>query len=132
MLITRKVDYGFQALYYIASSGNNRRCSIQEIASAEDIPQKFLSTVLNDLVQAKILISHQGPRGGYQLGKPASRITFRNVISALGGDIQINACTARPSQCKRKACAYKPYWKGVQRQLDYALQSLSISDVVFK
>jgi Rrf2 family protein len=130
MIITRKIDYGFRALSYIASHGTRKRCSIHEIARAETVPQKFLSTVLKELVQAKILVSHQGPRGGYQLRKPASKISFLDVINALGGEVQVNACTSQPSRCNRKKCKFRPYWLKIQRELDSALRALKISDAV--
>jgi Rrf2 family protein len=130
MVITRKVDYGFRALSYIASHCMKKRCSIHEIAKAQEIPQKFLSTVLKELVQAKILTSHQGPHGGYELRRPASSISFLDVITALGGEIAVNACTAQPSQCNRKRCKFKAYWVKIQKELDRTLKGLKISDAL--
>jgi Rrf2 family protein len=86
MRITSSCRYAVAALVHLAESGGQSRTS-HAIAQAEGIPERFLRKLLCPLVAAQLLYSLQGPRGGYQLGRPARKISLAEVVEAIEGPI---------------------------------------------
>ncbi|MGO8469916.1 Rrf2 family transcriptional regulator, partial [Rhizobium leguminosarum] len=48
-----------------------------------NIPKKFLDTILLELLNVGILRSKKGPGGGYSLSRPATEILIGHVIRTL-------------------------------------------------
>lgn len=130
MLVTRKIDYGFLALAYVARRYPGGYSTIREIARAQRIPQKFLSVILKKLVNKRILISRLGAAGGYALALSPRRLTFGRIMEALEGPLYLNNCLARPRRCLRRTCAFQPIWKSIQRSFEKTLRSHSLADVI--
>jgi Rrf2 family protein len=55
---------------------------IKTIARRERIPVRFLEQIFQDLKRAGLVASKRGPRGGYELTRPAEEITVRDVLRA--------------------------------------------------
>lgn len=56
-----------------------------EIARRQGIPERYLEQMLITLRRGELLRSLRGPRGGYQLTRPANAINLAEVISCLEG-----------------------------------------------
>jgi len=95
MRTTAKVDYAVRAGVALAraaaaaESGGARPAPMKAhvLASEEDIPPKFLESILADLKRAQIVASQRGAVGGYRLGRPAAEITVADVIRAVEGPL---------------------------------------------
>lgn len=85
MKLTSRSEYALLALVYLARRKSGEVTSVETIASAQGIPQKFLEQILLALKRAKFLSSCKGQRGGYRLLKPASKITLAEVIRLFDG-----------------------------------------------
>ncbi|MEP7122917.1 MAG: Rrf2 family transcriptional regulator [Byssovorax sp.] len=83
--LSNKGRYGVRALFDIAFHNDGRATQIREIAERELIPARFLEQIFQDLKKAGLIASKRGPRGGYQLARPAAEITIGDVIRALEG-----------------------------------------------
>ena len=70
--LSKKADYALMAMKHLAMRQDAAAsCSAREIAEAYEIPLELLAKVLQRLVRARLLVSVQGTRGGYRLGRPA-------------------------------------------------------------
>jgi Rrf2 family protein len=85
MKISRSTGYGLLAAGYIARNVKGGIVLSQTISKEYDIPLEYLLKILQQLVRANILRSKRGPRGGFVLGKPASKITMLEIIEAVDG-----------------------------------------------
>jgi Rrf2 family protein len=56
-----------------------------EIARRQGIPERYLEQMLITLRRGELLRSLRGPRGGYQLTRPANAINLAEVITCLEG-----------------------------------------------
>jgi Rrf2 family transcriptional regulator, iron-sulfur cluster assembly transcription factor len=83
--LSNKGRYGVRALFDIAFHNDGHATQIREIAERELIPARFLEQIFQDLKKAGLIASKRGPRGGYQLARPAAEITLGDVIRALEG-----------------------------------------------
>jgi Rrf2 family protein len=94
-MLTKKGKYGLKALVDLASLDPGETAFITEIATRNNIPKKFLDTILLELRNAGILRSKKGPGGGYSLSKPASEIRIGQVIRTLDGPLAPIRCASR-------------------------------------
>lgn len=87
MKLTRAANYAIHATAYMAAQRSDQPLASHTIARDRGIPERFLLKVLKHLVAARLLTSIKGPRGGYQLARPASEISMLEVIEAVDGPI---------------------------------------------
>jgi len=59
----------------------------QDVSKEYDIPLEYLLKILQQLVRANVLRSKRGPRGGFSLAKPTSKITMLEIIEAVDGPL---------------------------------------------
>lgn len=59
--------------------------SAAQLARYYDLPAAYLTKQLKELVKAGLLSATTGPRGGFQLARPASRITLLQIVEAVDG-----------------------------------------------
>ena len=88
MKLTTRSEYALLALVYLARQGGESFIPIDEIATAQRIPSKFLEQLMLALKRNKYLYSQRGQKGGYRLAKPASEISlavrpFKSVSKAV-------------------------------------------------
>lgn len=94
-MLTSKGKYGLKALLHLADNEGQGSLLIADIAAQNDIPKKFLDTILLELKNAGFLASKKGRGGGYTLAKPASRIIIGEVIRVLDGPLAPLPCASR-------------------------------------
>lgn len=96
-MLTKKGKYGLKALAYMARLRPGQSVRAIEIASAENIPKKFLDAILGELRRENIVLSQKGPGGGYALARDASAITLGEIIRVLDGPLAPIRCASRKS-----------------------------------
>lgn len=94
-MLTKKGKYGLKALVDLAQLAPGETAFVTEIATRNNIPKKFLDTILLELRNSGMLRSKKGPNGGYSLSKPASEIMIGQVIRALDGPLAPIRCASR-------------------------------------
>jgi Rrf2 family transcriptional regulator, cysteine metabolism repressor len=85
MKLTSRSEYALLALVYLARRNETGYISVETIAEAQRIPQKFLEQIMLALKHAKYLRSSKGQHGGYCLAKPANKISLAEIIRLLDG-----------------------------------------------
>jgi Rrf2 family protein len=103
--------YALHALAYLARHEGDGLFHSHAIAAATGLPESFLPKVLKPLASAGVLLSTKGPNGGYQLARPARRITLLDVVEAVEGPVRgeaprwaAGAEGARPDGRLHQAC----------------------------
>jgi len=86
MHISAKADYGVRALVELARD-TARPLTCESIASSQEIPFRFLKSVVGDLRRAGLVRSQRGCEGGYWLGRPAEDISLLEVALAVDGEL---------------------------------------------
>ena len=92
-MISKKTKYGLKAMSHIARQ-EGKMVSIASIAESENIPHKFLESILLLLRKSGFLGSKKGKGGGYYLVKEASDIYMVDVMRVLEGPIAPVACVS--------------------------------------
>jgi Rrf2 family protein len=85
MRVSAKADYAVRAAAELAASTDGRPIKRDQLAEAQQIPAKFLESILLELKHAGIIKSTRGTDGGYALARPAVDISLADVIRAVEG-----------------------------------------------
>ena len=93
-MLSKKTKYGIKALTFIARKEGVEPVQVGEIAKNEQIPQKFLESILLTLRKAGFLGSKKGKHGGYYLRMQPSEIIMSDVMRVLEGPIAMVPCVS--------------------------------------
>lgn len=108
-MLSKKTQYAFQALSYMAQQPANEPILIAEIAKQRKIPLKFLENILLTLRKDGILESKKGKGGGYYFKLKPKQVSLARVIRLLDGPIAPLSCVSlhfyeRCRNCNEKEC----------------------------
>ncbi|RTL47217.1 MAG: Rrf2 family transcriptional regulator [Sphingobacteriales bacterium] len=103
-MLSKKTQYAFKALIYLAQHQDNDPVLIAEISKKKNIPIKFLENILLELKKAGILESKKGKGGGYFFKSPPSSIPLAKVMRTVEGPIALLPCVSLNFYEKCKDC----------------------------
>jgi Rrf2 family protein len=126
------VDYGLRAVVEMAAVGASADNPVtsERIATAQDIPPKFLESILLQLRRGGIVNSQRGPEGGYWLARPAEEITLAEVIRVIDGPLA-NIRGQRPEDLgyPGAAAALQEVWIALRASERHILEQVTIANV---
>lgn len=130
MRISARSDYAVRAVVELAAAAP-QRVKADQIVAAQDIPAKFLETILTDLRRAGLVASRRGADGGYSLMRESSAISVADVIRAVDGPLAW-VRDARPGsvQYSGTAAPLADVWVAVRAALRGVLDHVTIADIV--
>ncbi|MDP3748452.1 MAG: Rrf2 family transcriptional regulator [Phenylobacterium sp.] len=102
-MLSRKARCGLRGLVQLAGA-QGAQVSSGELAAREDAPGKFLETILPELARYKVVISRRGKFGGQVLARPASEISFAEIIRIIDCPLALAPCVSRLSFRKCDDC----------------------------
>jgi Rrf2 family protein len=90
----------------------------------------FLWKILRHLSQEKLLRSFKGVRGGYELARPAEKITLGQILAVTPDSGLASSCVLGLSQCDDKdSCPLHDLWKKVRGEIDEMMQGTTLADL---
>jgi Rrf2 family protein len=127
---TKRADYGLMAIHFIASHGGDGAVSAKRIAEEFHIPPERLAKILQRLAKKKLITSHNGPKGGYLLTRPASQITVGQVVRALEGPLSVVSCMTQHDDCPQFArCNLRGPVQKIQAGITRVLDSMTLAEL---
>jgi Rrf2 family protein len=85
--VSAKADYAVRVAAELAAATPGESVKGEELASAQDMPLKFLENILGSLRTAGIVASRRGAAGGYLLARDPHDVTVADVIRAVDGPL---------------------------------------------
>jgi len=139
MLFSTKAEYGVRLMVELGRQPGSEPVALSAVAEAERLPLSYLEHLVAKLRQAELVTSTRGARGGYQLARPAEKISMDEVVEALEGQIAPMECFHMTPEGKvlcsheaesHHACATKLLWTRVQGGVNKALSGTTLADLV--
>jgi Rrf2 family protein len=129
--ISAKSDYAVRAMLVLAAMDGARPIKGEIVATAQDIPVKFLENILLDLRRAGLVASQRGAEGGYRLSRPAQEITLADVIRAVDGPLA-NIRGVRPEAAVYSGAAegLRDVWVAMRAAMRSVLDAVTLQDIV--
>lgn len=87
MRISRSTGYALLAVGYLATNQKDGIILSQSISKKYNIPLEYLLKILQQLVRANVLRSKRGPRGGFSLARPITKINMLQIVEAVDGPL---------------------------------------------
>ena len=131
MMISTRGRYALRILVDLAENQNEGYITLKEAADRQEISEKYLESIVKDLVKGKFIEGVRGKGGGYRLSRPAEEISVLDVLQSADGTIAPVACLEEGSApCSRAAvCKTLPLWKGLERVVSEYLSGYTIRDL---
>lgn len=131
MQLTRQADYAIRALLHLSAEEKGNVIQTKEIASRQDIPEKYLPTIMRTLARAGLVRTLRGNQGGVMLARQPDDINLREVIEAIEEPIVLNRCLRDHGECDRdEFCPVHPVWDRIQQSLIERLETTTFADLV--
>ena len=130
MKLSTRSRYGLRLMATLACGNGNKPMLLKDIATSEEISEKYLSLIVIPLRAAGLVRSFRGARGGYTLAKDATEISLRNIIAALEGEICLVHCIKEPSSCNRSTiCPTRDIWNILGNKINETLNSITLAEL---
>jgi len=117
--ISEAASLALHAMVYLAGR-DGQPVSTRAIAETLSASEAHMSKVLQRLARTGLVRPIRGPKGGFVLGRPASRTSLLNVYEAIEGPLASSNCLFEASACRGKRCILGGLLPTVNRQVkDY-------------
>ncbi|MCK5830576.1 MAG: Rrf2 family transcriptional regulator [Methylococcales bacterium] len=111
MRLSNTSQYAINIMVAIAEHKETKLLNAKSISDTFDIPYKYLTRIMPQLVEAKFIISTRGREGGYSLAKEASSISIINILNAVNDSLHASKCILKPGMCDaNNKCALHDSW----------------------
>ena len=132
MLISTKGRYALRVLVDMAEHQSEGHIPLKEIADRQDISEKYLESIVKELVRNNIVSGVRGKGGGYQLCRPPEQINIGDVLCIMEGSLAPVACLeGRAVTCPRIAeCRTLDFWRGLDEVIRNYTSSRWLSDLM--
>jgi Rrf2 family protein len=129
--ISAKADYAVRAAIELAGADRMSPLKGDRIATAQEIPMKFLENILSELRRSGLVGSRRGAEGGYWLARPPAEITIADIIRAVEGPLA-NVQGVRPEELEFEGSAapLQRMWVCVRASLRGVLEHVTVADLV--
>ncbi|MBL4612269.1 MAG: Rrf2 family transcriptional regulator [Emcibacter sp.] len=81
--LTKKMIYALEAVVDVAYNGRTGPVQSRDITRRQEIPQRYLEQVMQQLVRAGILKGVRGPKGGYNLARERRRVSVGEIVRVV-------------------------------------------------
>lgn len=92
MRLTKQTNYAIRMMMYCAVERKGSLSRVQDVARAYSVSELFLFKILQPLVEAGLMESVRGRKGGVRLAKPADTITLYDVVRVTEESFAMAEC----------------------------------------
>ncbi|MBV8965797.1 MAG: RrF2 family transcriptional regulator [Mycobacteriaceae bacterium] len=130
MRMSAKAEYAVRAMVELASLDEGVRVTTDELAQAQGIPPQFLVDILSALRTDRLVRSHRGRDGGYELGLPAEEISIADVLRSIDGPLaSVHDIGLGDLPYAGATAALTDVWRALRASMRSVLEETSLADV---
>ena len=94
-MLSQKTRYTIRALQHLSDKWRQGPVRLDAIAETQNIPRKFLTVILSEMVREGLVISRRGREGGYELALAPVDVRYGDIIRLTRGSLALVPCAAR-------------------------------------
>lgn len=134
MLISTRGRYALRILVDMAERQSDVCIPLKDIAERQDISEKYLESIVRDLVKNNVVTGVRGKGGGYQLKKSPDRINVGEILRYMEGSLSPVACLEEGAvPCERAAeCRTLEFWRGLNDVIYKYTSGYTLADLMHK
>jgi len=118
-------------MMYLATHHGEPPIPVAEIATNEELSEKYLQQLLGTLRRSGLVRVVMGPHGGFELARAPAQITIASILRAVEGDIALAECVALEGVCaKASGCRARRLWCSATRALLEFLEAQTLASAL--
>lgn len=132
MQFSKTTQYAIRALSYLYRY-NEKSHSVNNIYKELDLPYKYLTKLMTELVKKGLLKASRGRDGGFSLAKDADSIFLSDILEAIGEPLESNQCILGFEKCdSSNPCSLHEKWVEPQTIIDTMVNTTTLKSLVFE
>ena len=131
MIVSTKGRYALRVMIDLAEHQSEKYVPLKEVATRQEISEKYLENILKVLVQNGFLEGLRGKGGGYRLTRSPDQYTVSEILMLTEGSLAPVSClTPGASACARMAnCRTYEMWKGLNDLISDYFGKITLADL---
>lgn len=135
-MLSKKTKYAINALVYIAKNKEKQPIPVSRISDEQNIPLKFLESILTELKNARILNSKKGKYGGYSLNGTPEDIHMAKIVRLFDGAIALLPCVTYEfyepcEECiDEETCGIRQIAMEIRNETVMRLKAATLADII--
>ncbi|WP_273735010.1 Rrf2 family transcriptional regulator [Mycolicibacterium septicum] len=130
MRMSAKAEYAVRAMVQLATVEDGELVKTDDLAKAQGIPAQFLVDILTALRNDRLVRSHRGRDGGYELARPAGEISIADVLRCIDGPLaSVRDIGLGDLPYSGPTAALTDVWRALRASMRSVLEETSLADV---
>lgn len=130
LYISTRTRYALRVLFELATHRGDT-LSLMQISKNRSLPSKYAAQLMAPLRRAGYIASKPGPRGGFHILMPDSKINVLDVMETMDGPFHILRCLADPAVCRqREDCGTYRMWEQLDEQIRKLMASVTLARIL--
>ncbi len=130
MRMSAKAEYAVRAMTQLASVDDGGLVKTDDLAKSQGIPAQFLVDILSDLRTDRLVRSHRGRDGGYELARPATEISIADVLRCIDGPLaSVRDIGLGDLPYTGPTKALTDVWRALRASMRSVLEKTTLADV---
>lgn len=128
--MSAKAEYAVRAMIELATVEGGELVKTDDLAKAQGIPAQFLVDILSDLRTDRLVRSHRGRDGGYELARAAADISIADVLRCIDGPLaSVRDIGLGDLPYSGPTAALTDVWRALRASMRSVLEETSLADV---
>jgi Rrf2 family iron-sulfur cluster assembly transcriptional regulator len=131
MLFQHSSELAIRATLFLAQQAPGKLSPVHEIAAHSGVSEAYLAKILQRLASIGLVRSFRGPGKGMELGRAPESISLSEVIRAMEGSRESNACVLGLGECSEEnPCALHEEWLPLRAAIHNFIEKTTLGDLV--
>lgn len=128
--MSAKAEYAVRAMVQLAAAPSGTLVKTDDLAQAQGIPPQFLVDILTNLRTDRLVRSHRGREGGYELARPGSTISIADVLRCIDGPLaSVRDIGLGDLPYSGPTLPLTDLWRALRASMRSVLESTTLADV---
>jgi Rrf2 family protein len=130
MRMSAKAEYAVRAMIQLATVASGTLVTTDDLAQAQGIPPQFLVDILTNLRTDRLVRSHRGREGGYELARPGTEISIADVLRCIDGPLaSVRDIGLGDLPYAGPTAALTDVWRALRASMRSVLEETTLADV---
>ena len=130
MQLSNSSQYAIRILSYMALKQDTTLLNEKYLADVLQIPYKYLTKIMTEVVKSGLVVSIRGREGGYKFIKPTSEIIISEILDIFNDSIASKNCVLGIGFCNGICkCALHDQWMEPKILMQKMFEESSLEDI---
>lgn len=130
MHFSKTAEYAIRVLSYLHRHGETSH-SVNVLHQELDLPYKYLTKLMTELVKKGLVNASRGREGGLSLARDADSICLSDILEAIGESLEHERCILGLGKCDAlNPCALHDQWVKPKEMIETMLTTTTLASLI--